>query len=311
MPKRPIEDVYRDSNIPDDRKITELLSELGDDLTLADLRRAYKGFEKKIQEEADGKKRIEDDYRKKEDEYKQIFQNAASRIAELEQEYANVVAKFSQQPQPAQPQNFQPDPWTSLQEDPVYGPMVKALNNQLKKETEVFDSKLNEKFSKLGKLDDIEKMLQQKDQEVKGLAQFISDFGEVFLTNNQKQTFQMIGDRDPEITFEKAFEEAKKNELYDDAYKSRNPNFRVPDVVKGYEKLAAPKKMERMLKEAREEGEKLGREVALKEARNQTFFPPPPSSSALGNTGNGQPKNMDEAFRELSNDPNLNKFPFF
>ena len=310
MPKRPIEDVYRDSSIPDDRKISEMLSELGDDLTLADLRRAYKGFEKKIQEEAEAKRRIEEETQKREDEYKQVFQNAAARIAELEQGYADVVSKFNQQPQP-QPLAQQPDPWTALVDDPVYGPVVKAWNAKANKDIEQLDSRLNEKLAKLSKLDDIEKGLQKKDQEIQGLTKFISDFGEVFMSNNQKQSFQMIPDRDPEITFEQAFQEAQKNELYDDAYKARNPNFRIPDVTKGYEKLVGPRKMEKLLKQAREDGEKLGRETALRESRNQTFFPPPPSSSALGNAGNSQPKNMDEAFRELSNDPNLNKFPFF
>lgn len=275
MAKRAIEDVYRDPSIPDDRRLADLISELGDDVTLADLRRAYRGFEKKIAEEAETR-------RKMEAQYQDVFSNAAARIQELEQGYSDVISRVGQ----PQGQN-QVDPWTAQLDDPLAGPILKAVE------------------SKLSKLTELERGMKERDQKFDGLTKFLGSYGEALLMETQRQAFNSLPDRDPEVTFEQAFDEARKSELWNDTYRQKDPNLRIPDVTKGYERIHSPKKMERMLADA----ERRGREAALRENRNQTFFPPPPSS-ALGNTAGGTPKSMDEAFRELSNDPSFGGFPF-
>lgn len=286
MPRKPIEEVYRDSSIPDDRTLRDLMGDLGEDMTIGELRRAYRGFEQKIQQETETRRKEAEAWQKQQKEYEDIFRNASARIAELETGYADAVAKIGN---PTVPQQ---DPWADLQNDPLAAPVLKAL-----------EAKIGPALKKLA---DIESSIQQRDNQFSGLTNFVSRYGDVLLTETNRQAFNDIADREPDITFEDAYQTAVKEELWNDGYRAKDPNLKVPDVRKGYEKLAGPKKMEKMIQEA----ERRGREAALREARSQTFFPPRPSSSSLGNNPSSGPKNMEEAFRELSNDPTLQGFPF-
>ncbi len=275
MPKRSIEEIYRDANIPDDRLLKDLLSELGEDVTLSELRRAYKGFEQKMSSSSA-------DLRKKEEEFQQIAQNAAAYIQQLEAQNAEMVAKMGN----AIPQNpaITADPLDPYMNDETVGPLIKALTK-----------KWEPSFSKLSEL---EKALKEKDEQIKGLGQFIGQYGDVFLMEGARRDFESIPDRDPEVTFETAYQTALKEELWNDFYRQKNPNTKIPDVRKAYQKISGPKTQERLMAEA----ERKGYEKALRENRGQTFFPPP-SSSALGTNPANTPKSMDEAFAGLSNDP--------
>jgi hypothetical protein len=286
MAKRAIEEIYRDNSIPDDRTLSSLIAEMGEDFSLADLRRAYRGAETKIQNESMSRKKYEDENVQLRD----LLTQAATQLQQLEDDRTRSIAGKNDPIQTAQPS------WDELTGNDLFAPVAKVVKNQ-------FDLSTKE----MNELKDTNKLL---GSQLQNMTSLIRDFGQGMLTKENMRDFESIQDRDPDITFEEAQKYASENSLWDDSYLKTNANLRVPSVRKAYERLSEPKRQEKMISKIREEV----RNEVLKEVRGNSFFPPPPSSStALGGQGKQATNGiagMEDAFRELSNDPSMRGFPF-
>jgi len=286
MAKRPIEEIYRDNSIPDDKALSALIAEMGEDFTLADLRRAYRGAESKIQNESTARKKYEDENAQLRD----LLTQAATQLQQLEEDRARAIAGKNESVPMGQPS------WDELTGNDFFAPVAKVVKGQ-------FDLSAKE----INELKETNKLL---GSQLQNMTTLIRDFGQGMLVKENLRDFESIPERDPDITFEEAQKYASENGLWDEAFLKTNPNLRVPSVRKAYERLSEPKRQEKMISKIREEV----RNEVLKEVRGNSFFPPPPSSStALGGQGkqavNGI-AGMEEAFRELTNDPSMRGFPF-
>jgi hypothetical protein len=286
MAKRPIEEIYRDSNVPDDKTLSSLIAEMGEDFTLADLRRAYRGAESKIQTETMSRKKYEEEN----SQLRDLLTQAATQLQQLEEDRTRTIAGKGTQDQGNQ---FS---WDELTGNELYAPVAKAVKGQF----EMSAKEINE-------LKETNKML---GSQLQNMTTLIRDFGQGIITKENRRDFESISDREPDITFEEAQKYASENGLWDDAYLQTNPNLRVPSVRKAYERLSEPKRQEKIIAKVREEV----RNEVLKEMRGQSFFPPPPSSSTALSGNGKQPVNgidgMEAAFRDITNDPSMRGFPF-
>lgn len=284
MPKS-IEEIYRDGEFLDSMSVTDIEAAMGGKLSLADLRRAYKGFETKLSEEGRTRKQYEEER----NQAYSLAQQAANRIQELETGFSQLVSERAgrQEPVAGTPT------WDDLLRDDAYAPLAKALKPQM----EMTNREIAE----------MKKANESYGQTLRGLTQMVSDFGDAMLYKENLREFDAIPDRDKTVEYKDAFEYAMKNELWDDSFRAKNPNLRVPSVRKGYDRMTEGTRRASELEQIKADA----RAEVMKELRGSQFFPPPPGMGNAASLPTGAKNGIDGmemAFRDLSNDPAFRGF---
>ena len=170
------------------------------------------------------------------------------------------------------------DPWKELEGDPL-AKVVKGLKDELLGEL---------KFTK-AELEQVKKNLGQAGRT------YMND-----LVRNQYDQLRKDPDYTDELSLDNVFDYAVKRGI------KREDG--IPDVKEAYERLVAPKRQDRLVKEAKEAGRKEYEE----EQRRAAFMPPPGSfgqhigpRDAMKGDPKAPPRTIREAVARGANDPSI------
>lgn len=170
------------------------------------------------------------------------------------------------------------DPWQSLEGDPL-AKIVRGMKDEL----------LNELKSTKAELESVKKNLGQAGRT------YMND-----LARNQFDSLRKDPDFSDDITLDGVFDYAVKRGI------KREDG--IPDVKEAYERMVAPKRQERLVKEAKEQGRK---EYEL-EQQKAAFMPPPGSfgqhigpRDAMKGDPKQPPRTIREAVARGASDPSI------
>lgn len=195
----------------------------------------------------------------------------AKMFVDLQQKEALLQEKMKQtQPQP------NADPLAQYADDPVFKPVVSRMS--------AIEQKLQDS-------------LKAVDDKLQQLTQATAQMGTTMLGEKARIDFSALPTDDPDrpkdLTLDSLYKLAVEQRIYD--------GNNLPDLRAAYDRLTAPARQARQIKEA----EQKGREAAMREIQEGAMLPRPVSGLPPLPEGYKPPVSMEDAFRQAGSDRDM------